>query len=208
MALGDSYASLDDMKVYVNVVNSNAFDTLLTDALLSASEEIERYCNRQFNKATSATARVYVPDGWIGTSIDDFHTTTGLVIKTDASGDGTFETTWASTDYELKPFNGIVDGQTGWPYNEIAAVGSQSFPCPYDSTARRARLEVTAQWGWAAVPAPVKQACLMLAAKNFQLKDAPLGVAGMGEFGFVRVQDDRGAMAKLKPYRRYGPLVG
>jgi hypothetical protein len=48
----------------------------------------------------------------------------------------------------------------------------------------------------------------MLAAKNFQIKDAPFGVAGMGEFGFVRVQDDRGALGKLKPFRRDPVLVG
>lgn len=205
MALGDPYATLPEIKDYLSIT-ATTYDDELADALASASEEIERCTNRQFNKTTTASARVYQPHDSYVVRVDDFHTTTGFVLKTDEAGDGTFETTWASTDYELFPLNGIVNGQTGWPYNKICGTQSRWFPLPW--TGRRATIEVTAQWGWASVPAPVKQACLILAAETFQLKDAPLGVAGMGEFGVVRVRDNKMADKKLRKYMRSQVLVG
>lgn len=205
MALGDPYATLAEIKDYLSIT-ATSFDDELADALASASEEIERSTNRQFNKTTTATARVFVPDQYGCVRADDFHTSTGFVLKTDESGDGTFETTWTSADYELFPLNGVVNGQTGWPFNKIYATDNRWFPI--NVTGRRGTVEVTAQWGWASVPAPVKQACLILAAETFQLKDAPLGVAGMGEFGVVRVRDNKMADKKLRKYTRSVVLVG
>jgi hypothetical protein len=208
MALGDTYATVAELKSRLSIPAANAdYDMELEDALRTASEEIERYTNRQFNKATSATARKFVPTSRLYVDIDDFHTTTDLAIKVDTGATGTFDQTWTASDYELEPVNGSVNGQLGWPYYKIRAVGSFEFPCIYRAE-RKFRVEVTAQWGWANVPAPVKQACLILAAKNFQLKDAPLGVAGMSDFGVVRVQDDRLAMFKVAKYARNKILVG
>lgn len=208
MALGDTYATVTELKSRVSIPAAHtSYDDELTDALNTASEEIERHCQRQFNKVSAATPRVYpIENRWYN-FVDDFYSSTGLVIETDSTGDGTFDTTWVADDYELHPLNNINSGQIGWPYNEIRAVNTQQFPIPYVGH-RLARLRVTALWGWENVPAPVKQACLILAAKNFQLKDAPLGIAGSNDFGIVRVQDDRLAFSKLAPYRRNRPFVG
>jgi hypothetical protein len=207
MALGDTYATVEELKSRLSIpLTKIDFDDDLQDALTAASEEIEKHCNRQFNKATSASARDYAVKYPYTADVDDFYSTTGLIIQTDATGDGTFETTWIAGDYELHPLNGIVDGQPGWPYSEVQAVNTQRFPGGWRY--RRARLRVTALWGWANVPAPVKTACLIMAARNFQLKDAPLGVAGMSDFGVVRVQDDKIAQSKLSKYVRNKILVG
>ena len=176
----------------------------LDDALAAASREIETWCDRQFNKATTATARVFPPLAAYTALVDDFHTTTGLIIATDTGDDGTFDTTWTAADYELEPMNGVVSGQAGWPYWRIRAVGAHTFPT---CTRRRAPVQVTAQWGWAAVPGPVKEACLVTAAELFKLADAPFGVAGFGEFGAVRVRMNSRAQALLAPYRRTPAVV-
>lgn len=213
IALGDEYATVDELKSRLSIDGSNAiYDEELLEALRTSSQEIERFCNRQFNKveAGAPTLRLFKsPKSSAYATVDDFHTVTGLVIETDDNGDGNF-TTWTTDDYELEPFSGTVHGQMGWPYWRINALGSKYFPCSaaWAAGRRRARLRVTAEWGWSAVPAPVKQACLLLAAKNFQLKDAPLGVAGMSDFGVVRVQDDRLAQSKLRPYVRDRILIG
>jgi hypothetical protein len=198
MALGDTYVTLSELKLYMGLSNETQFDAVLTDALESVSEEIELFCFRQFNDAGSATARQYSAVNGRTLFVDDFSTITGLVIKTDEDDDGVFEKTLASTDVEIHPIGGIRYGMTGWPFVKIRAVGSDVFP----TSGRRTQIEVTARWGWAAVPDPVKQACKILAAKTHQLKDAPLGVAGMGEFGVVRVVDDKMAAAKLRRYVR------
>ncbi|HEX6969857.1 MAG TPA: hypothetical protein VF174_13755, partial [Micromonosporaceae bacterium] len=136
--------------------------------------------------------------------VDDFHTTTDLVVATDTGDDGTYATAWAASDYELEPVNGMVSGQSDWPYYRIRAVGSHDFP---QCGRRRNTVQVTAQWGWAAVPGPVKEACLIVAEELFKLSDAPFGVAGFGEFGPVRVRMNSRAQSLLAPYRRNPVLV-
>lgn len=198
MAFGDPYALLDDLKAYLGMQEDLRFDVPLQQALESVSDEIEQHCNRQFNKVTTASARefriMYAPF----VMVDDFHTITDLVIE-EESTTGSF-TTLSSTDYELMPLNGVVDGQPGWPYYKIVRRNG--------SFLRGGRLRVTAQWGWTAVPAPVKQACLIMAAATFQIKDAPFGVAGSDQWGSIRVRDNAMAQSKLNRYVVDRVLVG
>jgi len=201
MAIGDPYATLPQLKSYLKIADTSDDDEL-DDALMSATKGIDDYCGRQFNKDTAATARTYTPVRAGLALVDDFHTTTGLIIQTDIDDDGTFDTTWTAADYQLEPLNGVRHGVAGWPFWKIRAIESLTFPA-----GPRATLQVTAQWGWAAVPAQVHQACLILAAETFKLKDAPFGVAGFGDFGAVRVRDNPMAKAKLIPYRRSAVLV-
>ena len=203
MAIGDPYATLDQLKTRMDI-GDNIDDTRLGEALDSASSEIERWCQRQFNDAGAASARTYTADGYSLLRVDDFHTTVGLVVATDTGEDGSYATTWASTDYQLEPLNGVVDGRPGWPYNRIRAVGSYTFPLLWP---RRTSVQVTARWGWAAVPAQVTEACLLIAAESFKLGDAPFGVAGFSEFGPVRVRMNSRAQSLLTPYRRNPQLV-
>jgi hypothetical protein len=190
MALGDTYATLAELKTHVGIpVDEDMKDEVLQWALDSASREIENCCERQFNKTTTASQRTYRLS-CDSVEVDDFWTTDGLVIDGNA---------YAADDYDLWPLNGTVNGVPGWPYGEIVSYGRH---LPDD------RVTVTAQWGWDAVPAPVKQACLMLAAKNYKLADSPLGVAGFGEFGVVRVRDMPDIDRKLKKYKRIVVHVG
>lgn len=202
--LGDPYCTLAELKAYRGIAaDEDSKDSELTWALESASREIEDHCERQFNKETTVSQRVFRVTDSSCVTVDDFHTTTGLVISTD-DGTGTFGTVWTAADYELLPLNGIMDGVPGWPYNEIEAVRSFTFPL----YGRRASLRVTAQWGWAAVPTPVRQTCLLLAARNYKLSESPTGVEGFGEFGVVRVRDMPEVAKKLRRYKRIAVNVG
>lgn len=201
MALGDPYATLAELKARFGITDTND-DSALTNALAAASRGIEKYCRRQFNDAGSASSRVYNPLSPTVCLVDDFSTTTGLVIETDTDWDGLYDTTWVNSEYELDPLNGIRDGVAGWPYWKIRAVDVTQFP-----NSVRTSVRVTARWGWAAVPAPVKESCLMLAEETFKMKDAPFGVAGMGEFGVIRIQDNRRVVTMLAPYRRTATRV-
>jgi hypothetical protein len=206
MALGDNYATTAELKGRLNIPNSNVdYESELDDALNSASREIERFTNRQFNKVTTAVARVFEPFACDYIWVTDFWTATDLVIKTDENNDGTFEKTWAATDYELYPRNNQEFGVDGFPFYKIFPTGNQLFPINPRGE-RRGTLQVTAKWGWVDVPFQVKQAALALAARNFQMKDAPLGLAGGNEFGQVRVGDDKFVAAKLQGLRRCGGL--
>lgn len=193
------YATLPELKAYMQITDTTD-DAALMDALDSASRGITETCGRTFTMSTTATARQFQPTTHCWSLVDDFWTTTGLIVET-----GTDGSTWtAYTDYELDPANGMVSGEPGWPYSRINAVG-WSFPC---SSSRRRTLQVTAKWGWSSIPSPVKQACLMLASETSKLKGAPFGVANMDQFGPVRVRDNPMAMRRLQPYILNPVLVG
>ena len=129
-----------------------------------------------------------------------------LVIATDGGDTGTYSTTWTTADYVLEPFDGVDAGMTGFPYRTVRAVESLTFP----TGGYRARVQVTALWGWTAVPDSVTLATKIMAAYLFNLKDSPLGVASFGDAGLIRVRDVPQATMLLDPYAhpaRTGPLV-
>lgn len=198
MSLGDAYISGDDLADYLGVTGT-ANDDLLTAAVESATGLVNQHCgDRDFNQTTTASARVFRADDRLLLDVYDFHTVTGLVVKTDDDNDGTYETTWTiTTDFVLEPFDGIENGHTGFPYRQIAAVNTLRWPC----TGLRPRVQVTAQWGWTAVPDEVVQATRILAAEIFRLKDAPLGVAGFNEFGPIRVREVPQVALLLKDFQ-------
>jgi len=202
VALGDSYATLLELKSRLGGVTGTGEDAALTNALAVASRGIEQVCGRQFNKTTSASARLFHPNSSRLAWVDDFHTITDLVIKTDAGDAGAYPTVWAASNYELEPLNGIQAGESGWPYWILHAV-RMCFP----TCTQRAPLQVTAQWGWTAVPAGVKEACLAVAEETYKLKDAPFGVTGVAEWGIVRVRANPLAMAMIERYQLYPVLV-
>lgn len=202
MALGDPYITADELKSYMGI-ESDMYDVHVSDAVASASREIEGFTHRQFNSAGSPSSRVYpvaMPDRL---HVDDFSTNAGLVIETDDTADGTFATLWDVGDYELTPYNGTMNGRPGWPFTGITAVGQKRF-----RWSRRATIRVTAAWGWAELPDDVRQAALILASDTFQLKDARMGIAGSDQFGqIVRVRDNQIAANKLRPYVRGSVFV-
>jgi hypothetical protein len=201
MAIGADYVTRDELKSYMGL-EVDTEDALVDAANSSASREIERHCNRQFNDAGSVSARLYRVTNCHTVVVDDFWTTTGLIVEINTSGDGVTWTTVPATEYELSPLNRISNG-VEWVYWRINMVGNTSFPVN-----RRASVRVTAQWGWEEVPADVKQAVKMLASDTFQMKDSRMGVAGSDQFGtIVRVRSNSLVEAKLKHFVRRKVLV-
>lgn len=199
MALGDNYATLAQFKERLDI-STNAHDSRAVFALTASSRGVDKFCHRQFNTATSATTRKYRPTSHDLVLVDDFQTLTSL--KTDDGDAGTASTTWSAAEYELEPLNGVVDGEAGWPFWWINAVGRRCFPC-----FRRATVELTALWGWAAVPSAVFEATMIVAEEIFKLRDLPFGVGGYGDFGVIRVRDNPFASRMLRPYQREAVLV-
>lgn len=200
MAYLDPYSTRDQVKDYLRIDPAvTDHDSDVDSVIISATREINNHCSRNFNRDAAldaATVRIFPVKNAGVARVHDFYTTTDLVIKTDPSGVGVFSETWSAADYQLEPLNGIRDGNSGWPYFIIRAIGSRTFPV----YGRRAVLQVTAHFGWAAVPEDVKQAHLMLCAETFKMREAPLGVAGWSEFGVVRVRDVPKVAKLLYPY--------
>ena len=189
-----SYVALSELKTALGISGSTE-DDFLNLAIDSSEQSVDNLCGRYFTQDGSTSARTYRAQPYYAVTAD-ISTATGLVVKTDTSADGTFDTTWASTDYQLEPLNNLAQSL---PARYLRAVGSYTFPV---YGAGLVSVEVTARWGWAAVPDPVKQATLMLASRMFGRKASPMGVIGVGDFGPVRIsRSDPDVAALLEEYR-------
>lgn len=198
MALGDDYVTASELKAELGITDT-VDDTQLELAIDAASSWINAYCERDFNQASAATARVFQPLSPFVCYVDDIASTTNLAVKTDVSSLGTYTETWSTTDYELRPVNAIVNGQAH-AYTSILSVQSRTFPY-----ARRSPVQVTAIWGWPAVPKQVKKACMVQAARLYKRRFSPEGVLGGAEgMGPVRVGHklDPDVCALLSAFRR------
>lgn len=182
MAVTNGYTTVIDLRDELGDTGNNLPVTQLERAINTTSRAIDKYCGRRFWQDATVKTRTYRPTESDIAWVDDISTTTGLVIKTDTSGDGSWSTTWASDDYELWPDNADMD-DAEYAWWKIIAIDDQSFI----TSSRRKSLQVTAKFGWSGIPDEIERACLLKAVSLFKRKDAPFGVAGFGEFGAVRI---------------------
>jgi hypothetical protein len=203
------YATRPEFKAWV-VLNDTIDDVVMDECLAAASRWIDDYCDRHFwqdGTVGTPVARTFTPcsNGCRCIDIDDLVSVTTL--KTDDAGDGTYETTWSASDFQLQP----VNRPTGHPYTQVEAVGSLTFPARTAPGSRANRVEITGVWGWGAIPAPVHTACLIEASKELKRRFSPEGVAGFGEFGLVRISSkpvDPTVEQLLSPYTRTSRTTG
>ena len=179
MAMTNPYASLNQVKAALRITDS-VDDTLLEMAIESASRAIDGHAGRYFYSSGTAT-RIYAADDASIVQIDDLGGT-AITLQTDPDADNTWADTWAVTDYQLEPVNGIVDG-LATPYTRIRATGDYNFP----TLNGEALVKVTGVFGWSAVPTAITQACVIQSSRIFKRLDSPLGVAGFGDMGAIRV---------------------
>lgn len=159
-AVTDSYASVEDYRAYFKGIDGTN-DPRVQAALDTASRYIDSVAGgRFFTKDAAVVARSFYPP-YAGRSlyVDDIASTSGLVIKSDVNIDGTFETTFASTDYQLKPLTAAAGPEpTPWNCIYIPYWSTQALFVP------QVPIQVTALWGHPSMPARVKTACMEIAA--------------------------------------------
>jgi len=195
VAVVNGYITVPELKDWV-ALNDTVDDIKIERAITAASRAIDNHCERRFWQFTGA--RLFdTCDQWI-LDIDDLVSVTTL--KTDAAGDGTYETTWAVGDYQLLPLNPAAAPELR-PYDKILAVAGQTFPSP-TGRGRVGLVEITGVWGWPAIPEAVSQACKLIATRLLKRKESPEGVSGFDEFGVIRIstRDDPDAVRLLNPY--------
>ena len=199
MSVVNGYATVDQLRAELGDDGGALSTALLEKAINATSRAVDRWTGRRFWADTDPVARTYRAEDACRLVVDDISTTTGLLVATGT--DGTFGTSWTlGGDFELEPENADADGGA-YAWWELVAVGSLSFPC-----ARRRSVQVTARFGWSAVPDQVVEATILRAVAIFKRKESPYGVADFGEFGPVRItRKDPDVMDLLSPFQR--PMV-
>jgi hypothetical protein len=177
------YTDLATLKAHLRIGDTDD-DAALAIAITAASRAIDLACNRQFGITGSAVPRVYTYIGQFierrsSLAIDDLQdlTTGPAAFAFDLNYDGIFETTVElGVDFDLWPWNAPANGE---PYKLMVMrpITKAYFP-------RFTRgIQVTANWGWEAVPTVVAQAALIQAARFFVRRDSAYGVAGSPDLG-------------------------
>jgi hypothetical protein len=184
MAITNGYATLAEVKASLRLTDSTD-DALLERAIESASRRIDEYCGRFFYK-TSQTAVTMYPINEYLLSFPNDVANTSVTIKIDTNADGTYATTLVQgSDYILEPTNSPLQG---YPYSLARMVGGQTFPL--EVLPSFPTVQVTAQWGWDAVPSAVNQACIILSMRQFARLNSSLGVVGFADMAIsVRAVD-------------------
>jgi hypothetical protein len=198
MAITNGYCSLADVKAALRIPTADTIDDALLElSVETASRQIDDHCERVFYSTANQT-RVFAPRDSYVCEIDDLVSFTS--IKTSTDGDGVFDRTWSSIYYQLEPLNGLAGGIPS-PKTSIRAVDDYLFPV-YGG---EATVEVVGTFGWQAIPTAIKFATVLLSSRLFKRMDSPLGVAGIGDIGVIRVSridpDIDGLIAPFKKPR-------
>lgn len=202
MAIANGYATLAQIKSALRIPSGDATDdSLLEMAVESASRLIDAYCGRNFILA-GTTTRYFNTENPYVVQIDDARSISA--VETSSSQDGVYDTVWSigtaggDGDAQPEPINDYLGGIV-WPYTRLRAVGDYTFP-----TGPEQSVKVTASFGWPNVPMTVQQACVLQSSRIFSRLQSPLGVAGFGDMGIMRVSRglDPDVAQLIEGYRR------
>ena len=191
-----AYATLAQVKAALRITDT-VDDALIEMARVSASDLIDGYTGRTFDTSGTVT-RVFAPADDYVLQTDDLAGTV-VTITSSTGADGVFDVTWKASDYQLEPLNGVSNGQAV-PFTRIRAVQDYLWPV----AGGEATVKVVGVFGFASVPTVITQAAVLQASRIFTRLQSPLGVAGFGEMGVVRVTRalDPDVAALVEPYRR------
>jgi len=195
VAINQGYATLAQIKAAVRITDA-IDDSLLEMAVESASRMIDAECDRNFYSSGTAT-RDYVPNDPYTVDTDDL--TSIVSVKIDDAGEGTFPITLATTDYQTEPLNQRVSGNA-YPIYRLRMIGDYLLPI----WAKQATVRIQGVYGFTPVPIQVTQACIIQASRIYKRLDSPLGVAGFGDMGAIRVgKVDPDVAMLIRPYKKY-----
>lgn len=170
MATGD-LISLDEYKE-ARRMRDPLDDTELARLITVASRWLANELGREFYQATGAVVssrKFDPPRGSTEVLVDDFSTVTGLVVV-DAGTTLTID-----SDFAVSPVNGRSASGETVAYYRLCKFNEAEW----SNTEQGPTVVVTALWGWASVPAPVKQGVIQIVGDLLTSRDNSFGIVGI-----------------------------
>jgi hypothetical protein len=197
VAITNGYATLAQIKAATRIPSADTIDdALLEMAVESASRMIDAECDRNFYSSGTAT-RDYVPNDAYVVDTDDL--TEIVSVKIDDEGDQLFRITLAESDYQPEPLNQRVSGNT-FPIYRLRMIGDYLFPI----WGKQATVRIEGVFGFTPLPIQITQACVIQSSRIYKRLDSPLGIAGFGDLGAVRVgKVDPDVAQLIRPFKKY-----
>lgn len=145
MARAFSYANRDDFKSWMQSSLSTSVtihDTTIDPILRAVSKQIDKFCQRELHPYTATKYFTAERAAYLRLDADLLSITTLKTSESEDTGSRTYEDTWATTDYDLEPYD-AADMER--PYNLIRArdTGSYAFP-----SGVRKGVEIAGTWGY------------------------------------------------------------
>lgn len=198
------YTTLSDVKNGLQIEDI-LDDTAIEAAILTASRQIDEYCQRFFYQegtVQNPSVRYYTAYNPWTLETDDIVQITELATDTGFDTPLQYQEVWnLNSDVMFEPVN---NPKQGFPYTRIMAVGSYVFPYFFPQT-----VKISGIFGFPEVPYAVELACKIQASRLFVRKQSPFGIAGSVELGTVRLNSrlDPDVEMLLKPFRRNAGLA-
>lgn len=185
---GNLYVTREELKTILRLANESYADEAIDIAVEAASRACDGYKGKSTGFFASSSEIRYYSAGPYDTAIDIDDAISISEVAIDLDGSGGYATIWTEgNQFILDPANAVANGvprrrlvlKTAGSFASIAdprdslpmLVPTTSFP-----TYQRA-IRVTATFGWAAVPAGVKAAAILIARRLLaRWEDAPLGM--------------------------------
>ncbi len=162
--MANEYMTLEELKATRELTGRTFADNDLELAIAAASRGIDGLTGRRFWTDPGTVTRHYTPRSANVVLIDDLVTPVTVSVNGGAA-------LVQNTDYVFEPLNAAEDGK---PYTMLTSLNS-GWPSTLRSVA------VAGQWGWPAVPDPIKQATGILASRLLlRHREAPFGVVFSG----------------------------
>jgi hypothetical protein len=206
VTLTNAYATLEDLQTELSVPFETQYTNRLEVALNAASRQIDGFCGRRFWQDSAVVDRQFYADSYNECMVPEgISTVTGLIVKTDDADTGAFGTTLTiTTNFILLPTN-AADEVPAFPYTCIRLVDSGISAFPMSSSGRPG-VQVTAKFGFPAIPDDVTKACLIQATQLFKSSDAVFGGLSF-DAGVFRVRETLNPMAAALLERYVMPRV-
>jgi hypothetical protein len=185
------YLTVEQIKAYHRNEIPTADDEFIEAAGDSAEAFLDQACQRQFIVASSATPRLYAP---MGGQVLNIHDCTTVTV---ASNNGSVA---SASAYQLEPVNGLTWAGETRPYDSIRLLNAIWEEGPYKG---QATASITATWGWAAIPARITQAALIIAKEIIVNRDeVKLGLIGFSDVGGVVARTNPIVRDTINHYKR------
>jgi hypothetical protein len=156
---------------------------------------IDAECDRNFYASGTAT-RDFIPNDIYTVDTDDL--TSIVSVRLDDAGELTFPITLAVTDYQSEPVNQKVSGNA-FPITRLRMIGDYLLPI----WGKQATVRIQGVYGFTPQPIQVTQATVIQASRIFKRLDSPLGVAGFGDMGAIRVgKVDPDVAMLIRPFKK------
>ena len=197
MTITNGYTSLHVFKERIDVTD-DLDDAKLEQIITAGSRIVDTITSRRFYAATET--RYFTAERSDYLRVFDLLSVTTL--KTDEDGDRTYEVTWATTDYDLMPYNATLDGMP-FTWIETTPDGDYSFPVDLKKST-----ELAGSFGYASTTPPlIEEACVLSSHRLLKRADTPLGISAVAALGQIQVvvrelQSDPDFMALISPYMK------